>query len=92
MYTYFVGLYFFKKSVLVNDVFRSYHDPSPKTLLMRRWKKNYKTLFKESVESTSTEHTLFSETCSLPILKKNKEILLWEEDLTENDFYEANDE
>ena len=29
LYTHFRGLYFFKKGVLVNDAFRSYHDPCP---------------------------------------------------------------
>lgn len=42
--------------------------------------KFYKTLFKDSVEITSTEYTLFLETLPLPILKE-KEILLCQEDL-----------
>ena len=29
LYTHFLGSLFFKKSVLVNDAFRSYHDPCP---------------------------------------------------------------
>ena len=44
-------------------------ETSDEKWINKEMEKNYKTLFKESVESTSTEYTLSLETRSLPILK-----------------------
>lgn len=52
---------------------------------MKILKKFFKTLFREDLEKTFTEHTLFLETFPLPRLKENKILLC--KDLTEKEFY-----
>ena len=71
------------RKVIVNE-----KDISDEKRINEEIEKFYETLFKEKVENTSTEHTLFLATFSLAMLKEN-EILLCEEDLTEKELYEV---